>query len=117
MAGVADPGAGAAVTAVDPMSGARRMAGPWWAVTASRRGLRPRGGRAHVAAQRPVGEVLAQRAAAAVGIRVAAAPVAAVSQRPQRHPARIAVAGIAGVAVPLGGHALIHRLDRKSVVK
>src|SRR5690606_16113031 len=60
------------------------------------RGRRARRGRAAPAPGRALGVELAQRAAT-IGGRRRAAGAAPITQGPQRHPARIAVAGVAGV--------------------
>src|SRR5690606_20843337 len=90
VAGVADPGAGAAqVRVAGPVRPA--PAGPG---AGAGRGRRARRGRAAPAPGRALGGALAARAATSGG-RVRASGAAPITQGPQRHPARIAVAGVA----------------------
>src|SRR5690606_7884242 len=86
MAGIAHPGARAAVAAVSIVAGAMRMPGPLRTSAALRRWFGPGRRCAHATAERTIGVIVAQRAATGPVRRVARAPFAAVSQRPQRHP-------------------------------
>src|SRR5690606_36852527 len=105
VAGIAHPGARTAVAAVSTVAGRMRMPGPFRAPAALRRRFGLGRGRADATAERTIGVVVTQRAAAGPVNRVARTPFAAVSQRPQRHPARIALVGVAGIALAVGGHA------------
>src|SRR5690606_39293550 len=94
VAGVADPGARTSHAAVARTG---RAPGPVGAAGPAGRRLGARGGRAHPAPRGAIGVVVVERAAD--DSRRAAARTAPVAQCPPRHPARVALAAVAGVAL------------------
>src|SRR5690606_31530824 len=104
VAGVAYPGARAAETAVArPVRARRAIRTP----VPGRGPGRARCRRADAAAQRAIGVIVVERVGRTAGRR-SAAESTAIAQGPQRHPARIAVAGVAGIAVAVGRDAFVH---------